>query len=101
MKWRISNEADAEDIIEKESAQESAQDSSYLMIHDIPIRFRADILLFLCQLKSQSQEFSKFVKKVQKEESKLKKKVSPSKTNSEKELEDDKVFESSYIQKKW
>jgi hypothetical protein len=32
---------------EKESVQESEKDSSYLMIHEIPLRCRADILLFL------------------------------------------------------
>jgi len=43
-----------------------------LAIHEIPVKFRADIIYFLCQLKADTAEFSKFVKKVQKEEAKQK-----------------------------
>lgn len=37
-------------------------------MHEIPIKQRADILLFLCHLKADTPEYNKFIKKVQKDE---------------------------------
>lgn len=52
----------------EEVIEENKEDEYNLVFHEIPIKNRADIILYLCYLKADSVEFSKFVKKVRKEE---------------------------------
>ena len=59
------------DIIEKNYEEEPWDDEEFILwMHEIPIKFRADVILFLCSLKADTEEFSKHIKKIEEDEAK-------------------------------
>ncbi|CAI2365661.1 unnamed protein product [Moneuplotes crassus] len=67
---------DAKEEYKEEPADSQAPEENSVenrLFHEIPIKNRADIILYLCHQKAGSHEYSKFVKKIRKEEIRLSK----------------------------
>ena len=97
--WEEIQEKSEEEISQKapeeapEEVLEEIQEKEYnLALHEISIKNRADILLFLWYLKADSVEFSKFIKKIRKEEVKRNKEEKiKSEKHSEKEQKSENI----------
>ena len=64
----INNEGE---IIEKNYDEGPWEDEEFILcMHEIPIKYRADVILFLWYLKADSEEFTKHIKRIEEDENK-------------------------------